>query len=156
VNVLDAVFLTIGLVTWASVLVGVGIIYRINVLTQSYLRAVTSFAVSDGDQPSGLALLWDSMVERAVSKVSMGQLGRSSGDARREKSAEVELVKASLASEQPMIAMALDKFFPKWGKMLVDNPAIMPQMMEFLNKKMGGAEAPQSNGNGVTQQRFQL
>jgi len=154
VSVIDASFLVIGLVTATSVLVGVGILYRINVLTQSYLRALADYVATDGEQPSHLALLWDSMVERAVSKVTMGQLGRSSGDARREKSAEVELVKASLASEQPMIAMALDKFFPKWGKMLVDNPGIMPQMMDFLNKKMAG---PTNSGNGkVVQQRFQL
>jgi len=155
VSVIDAAFLVIGLVTAASVLVGVGILYRINVLTQSYLRAFATFASPDGDQPSQLALLWDSMVDRAVSKVSMGQLGRTSGEARREKSAEVELVKASLASEQPVIAMALDKLFPKWGKMLVDNPGIMPQMMEILNKKMAGPDPGQTNGK-VVQQRFQL
>ena len=102
-----------------------------------------------------MALLWDSMVERAVSKVSMGQLGRSSGVARSEKSAEIELVKQGLANEQPLIALALDKFFPKWGKMLVDNPGIMPQMMEMVNKKMGGPDAGKSNGV-VVQQRFTL
>lgn len=154
-SIIDVLSLTIGLTTGAAVLVGVGILYRFHVLTQSYVRALAAFAVASGDQPSNMALLWDSMVERAIAKLSMGQLGRSSGDARREKSAQIEMIKATVGNEQPVVAMALNQFFPKWGKMLADNPEILPQMMEFMNKKMGGAAAVPAESNG-RQQRFQL
>jgi len=154
-NVADVVLIALGAVSATTIGVGVYILYRFYVRVELTIGTVAAYAAARGDEPSYLALLWDSMVDRAVSKISMGQLGVKSGEARQEKSARVEYIKSVVADEQPMIAMALDRFFPKWGKMLADNPQIMPQMMEFVKTKMGGSGEKEPVSNG-TQQRFPL
>jgi len=150
-SVIDALSLGFLGIICASSLVSVFFLGNLYFSTQSAVRSIGTFVVARDDEPSHLALLWDSMVERAMGKVTMGQLGTKSGDARREKSADVDYIKGVVANEQPMIAALLDQFFPKWGKMLANNPQMMPQMLSFINKKSGeSAEKVPTNGNQST------
>jgi len=131
----DAVI--IGILSASTTITGVGvyILYGLHVRSQSAVRAFTSFVAPNGDQPSDMAVLWDAMVERTVGKMGMAQLGRSSGQARSEKSAEIDYIKAMVANERPEIAAVLDQVFPKWGKMMAQYPQIVPKMMEYIGNK---------------------
>jgi len=150
-SVLEGFFIVSLVILSISSLATLLFVRNLYVVTQTSINSLTSFVAPRGEEPSNLAVLWDSMVDRVMGKVTMGQLGTKSGDARREKSAEVDYIKGVVSSENPMIAMALDQFFPKWGKMIQNNPQIMPQMLEFMNKK-AGSTAP-ANG---TQIKFPL
>jgi len=144
-SVLDVVFITTTGVSLGFLLVGVYILRAIHVSIESRLGRVDSFISPRGDQPSGMAEAFDLLVERAFNKVAGSKMGVSSGMARSEKSSQIEYIKAVVADQQPMIAMALDQVFPKWGKMFADNPKMVDQAMAYLKSK-SGEKAPEENG----------
>jgi len=156
-NVLDVVFITTAAVSLGFLGVGVRVLRGIHLSIESRLGRLDSFIAPDGDQPSTMALAWDVMVERAFEKVAGSKMGVASGVVRSEKSAQVDYIKAVVAQEQPMIAMALDQVFPKWGKMLANNPQVIEQMMGYL-KGMGGEKEPkvEENGAGPQQSLFPM
>jgi len=154
-SVVDGFFIFFLAIISASSLVSLFFLYSLPVSTQFTIRSVSSFVAARGDQPSNLAILWDSMVDRVMGKVTMGHLGTKSGEARREKSAEIDFIKALVSADQPVIAALLDQFVPKWGKMIQNNPNMLPHLMEFVNKKSGQQEPAKVGSNG-SQIKFPL
>ena len=153
---MELLLIAITLINVALVATGTTILLRVFLTFNAQIKALSDFTSANGENPSNLALLWDSMVDRASSKVSMGMLGVKSGESRRESAAEVDYIKSVVAADQPVIAMALNQFFPKWGKMLQKNPEMLPKMMEFMETKMGGSpQGPPSNG-AQTHMKFPL
>jgi len=149
-SIVDVIFLVTAGLSLGFLGVGVRILRSIHVSIESRLGRVDSFVAPRGDEPSHLALLFDAMVERGVSKVGGSKMGVASGVARSEKSAQVDYIKAVVVQEAPAVAMVLDQVFPKWGKMFANNPQMASQVMEYV-KNMGGGDKVASE-NGAAQQ----
>jgi len=150
-NVVDVVIITSAVLSLGLLGVGVRFLRDIHLSIESRLRRIDSFISPNGDEPSNLAITFDVLVERAFAKVAGHEMGRASGLARSEKSAQVDYIKSVVSQEQPMIAMALDQVFPKWGKMLANNPQMIDQLMGYLQNMGKKGEAP--SGNNVKQQQ---
>jgi len=148
-TVVDVVLISGAALSLGFLGVGVHFLRSIHLSIDSRLRRIDSFVAPNGEDPSGLALTFDILVERAFAKVAGHEMGIKSGVARSEKSAQVDYIKAVVSQEQPMVAMALDQIFPKWGKMLANNPKMIDQLMGYLGKMGGKAEEAAPSTNGV-------
>ena len=151
-NVIELILLSAAALSLGLLVIGVHFLYGIQLSLESRLRRIDSFISANGDEPSNLAVTFDVLVERAFSKVAGHQMGVSSGVARSEKSAQADYIKAVVSQEQPMIAMALDQIFPKWGKMLANNPKMVDQMMGYLQNMGKKGDGP--SANNVAQQHL--
>jgi len=146
----------IGLLATNAAFVGVGvyILYRFHVFTQLRVGSIASFLSSRGDEPSDLAHLWDSMVERALGKMGGQIMGQRSGVVRADMAAAKDMVRQSVQTEYPILAMVADKLWKNWDKHLAKNPGMIDSLQPLIEKYMGG-EASQKD-NGAIQSKFRM
>lgn len=155
-NVVELILISSAVLSLGLLGVGVRFLHDINVSIESRLRRVDSFISPNGDEPSNFALAFDALVQRGFSTVSGHQMGVSSGVVRSEKAAQADYIKAVVSQEQPMIAMALDQIFPKWGKMLANNPKMVDQMMGYLQNMGKKGETPNGSAPDTQKTLFPL
>lgn len=96
----------------------------------------------DPDKPSPAALVWANMARSLAQEFKFTLMGMMSVQAKAEKRLEGEIVNATLAQQNPLLAVAL-QVFPGLKKMLAKNPALV----EIAIQKAAQIGGNHSQGN---------
>lgn len=105
------------------------------------------------DEPSPVSIIVGHIIERAgdslIAKIKASLMGMRSGDVRAEQAAMAELSKEALAEASPVGAALLTQF-PKLGKVLGKNPALLEYALSKILPKLAHttAAAPGDSNGG--------
>lgn len=109
-------------------------------------RRASRFISPRGENPSDFAMAIDAVADRVVVRMKMAVLGEKGGDAKAARSAEQGMMRDFVTSQNPMVALALDNFMPKWAKYFAANPELMGKGLEMMKKYTGKPDDP-ADGN---------
>lgn len=103
-----------------------------------YLESAKEFLIPQEEgQPSPLALFIDTIADRFALRMRMGILGEKSGNKRLETALMKDAVGDIMNRESPLLAMALDEFFPSWKRRLAKNPQALPSILNLAGQFLG-------------------
>jgi len=107
----------------------------------------------DGEEAPPAIQFVDMLVDRQMGRFKMQALGEVSGEARRDNREAEDGIEAALSMKNPMLVTALNKFFPRWKRLVRQNPGMVGQLEGLLHGNViegaaaGQAGTPAQNGN---------
>lgn len=112
-------------------------------LEERYLEFTAPGVDAQGNEtPSQLALMLDTAADRfgkqLAASVRGSLMGQISGDKRGEQAMVRDLAGAFMEKQNPLVAGALDQFFPDWKKFIAKHPQALPQILSMIQGGKGG------------------